>query len=949
MLYNTFLHMSELLLMNIKLGNNDKLDHWEMNIMFFSPQQGIISELVFFFCSGGQGNLPTATPDVIELEHKSRGRDGVVKGEAGGAHGVPEKPLDQPAPEELLQQGTGGVSKTGQTGLATSPPMQIGTPPQSQHSLTGVAPGGGAENQGARTLQDHPSQKSQSQKSGSARSSHTQQQQQQHAVDPKMNVQLAILDNQLRNILKSGREESQASTSLSERERQRQGKGETSGDGGVQRAGAPGQSNGPIAVDEGGYEAGTEGPLADIVELNGGMHPEHDVLQERRSSDDGVNVNGTLVLETVPGEGAVDQPIRIEDDDDNKVQDMPKISMPDGEQESGRHVMLGSAIEYVPRNGSVAFGTFEERSQTNMYGEYVATSIYVDENATRAAPYTLASQFNVSMASSEEDSEGEQKWEVAVTRPLPSMQSPARDPDKRRSWHIGDDDKPSASSSSEPRRHSVPKFLLGKENQDEKEKDDAEDKDKEDSDEKTQTQSVGEDYERSGTLKRRKKKKARGGGGGKLSSPSSPMKVLAFHDPTGGSPIHERMLPAPHHQDRGAEGGSALAYVGIPRSNSGGFMRDFRPSSAGSHHSLRAEMLGKRLSQQDLSKLSQQHQQDADQLSLNHSRDHSHHSHIKDNSSHSHSHSRESHNSRKDGLSRQHSKTSENDAKLSEKEGVEPEDHGEKVVEFHVEGEKDGALLKGANSNVASDSETTYGPRNSEIKLEERGMADGESPRQVLADEEGTEIPEDSSVGPGRAGPSLAHQERIAQSIERLAESLTRSGIQNNPGNVSNTNEKPVPLQMAHSTTWPSLHQHTRSGNTSPQHNRTPPAGEKTNTAKINSNGQDQEGQLLELDADRDSLAESMSRGSGKLGGSASERELQSLFVSSTQPRVEDNLLRASFDMTRLSEQLHQHRPTSPDVLRMPRPPTNPAPHKAARATAARSVWASFCISFKLQ
>lgn len=865
---------------------------------------------------------PTATPDVIEVEHKSATKDNSAKGEAGGAHSVPEKPLDQPAPEELLQQQSGGAGNK-IAGTTTSPPAPTGmTPPQSQHSTIGAGQGAG-ENPGPKTLLEHHSQKSQSQKSGSAKSSHTQQ---QHGggADPKLNVQLAILDNQLRNILKTGREESQASTSLSERERQRQGKpGEGDGTG---RCSQPGQTNGPV-VEGAEQQAGLEGPLADIVELNG-IHPDHDALQERRESDDGVNVNGTLVLDTVQPEVGK-EPIQIEDDNDNRMSDMPKISMPDFEHDPGRHVTLGSAIEYnvAPRNGSVAFGTFEERSQTNMYGEYVATSIYVDENATRAAPYTLASQFNVSMGSSEEDSEGDHKWEV-MTRPPPSMQSPARDPDKRRSWHIGDDDKPSASSSSEPRRHSVPKYLLGKDPKDEKEKDEQEDKEeREDSEDKTQTQSVGEDYERTGTLKWKKKRK--GKGSGKISSPSSPIKVLAFHDhhQIGGSPSHGS------YPERGAEGG--LPYGGIPRSSSGGFMRDFRPSS--SSHSLRTDVLGKRLSQQDLHKLSQQESE----LSLSsHCRDHNPvHSHIKD-SSHSHSHLKDSGSlSRKESLAKVESKLAElgledtppTPPPEEEKNLKKDIDEEVKVLEFQIEGERDGALLKGSSSQVGSDSECTPGPRVPDIKLEERGMADGESPRQIIADEDGADMRDDSSVGKSAVGPTLSHQEQIAKSIEKLAETLSKSGISNvaGGGNRSST-AVDKPLQMAHSTTWPSLYPQTQSTPTSPLHKSSTPPAERSCLAY------NTEDHNIQLPLDHDSLAESLSRGSGRLDGSASERELQSMIVGSTQPRVEDNLLRASFDMARLTEQLHQHRPTSPDVLRAPRPPTNPAPHKAARATAAR-------------
>ena len=60
--------------------------------------------------------------------------------------------------------------------------------------------------------------------------------------------------------------------------------------------------------------------------------------------------------------------------------------------------------------GGVNFGGVEERSFTNMYlgdDAEAPTNMYLDDNATRAAPYTLASQFQTSLAaSSDEDSDG---------------------------------------------------------------------------------------------------------------------------------------------------------------------------------------------------------------------------------------------------------------------------------------------------------------------------------------------------------------------------------------------------------------------------------------------------------------------------------------------------------------------------------------------------------------
>ena len=877
------------------------------------------------------------TPDVIEVAHKSEPKESGIKEEAAGIQGPPEKPLDQPAPEEILAL-TGGNKVTAPqvpTNLP-SPPLP-GTPPRSQHS-TLAAGSGTAENQLPKAAVDHQSQQSQSPKSVSARSSHTQQQQQQPqpTVDSKMNVQLAILDNQLRNILKSGREESQASTSVSER----QSRPPKPSDSGVEVGGTRGlpttttQTNGPggpletACSDRQTVHPGVDNQAGDLYNADvNGFHSGD--LQERRPSDEGVNVNGTLVLEPEEPEGGFQRPICIEDDNDNQIADMPKISMPDSEHDTGRRVVLGSAIEYAPpRNGSVAFGTVEERSQTNMLGEYVVTSFYVDENATRAAPYTLASQFNVSMASSEEDSEGEHKWEV-ITRPSPAMQSPAREADKRRSWHIGDDDKPSGSSSSEPRRHSVPKFLLCKEAQEEREKEEQEVKEvkevkedpHEDSDEKTQTQSVGEDYERTGTLKRRKKRK--GKGSGKVFSPSSPMKALPLHEHQSGG-THDSVVS--FQDERGTDPGHGL----MARSSSGGHIRghylsnlssDHRQSGAGIH-SLRTETLTKRLSQQDLHKLSQELEQDHG-LSREQS-----HSHIKDQPT-TFCHSKEQTQTKEKSSFKTDSKLDEASTKAPEKdiECASPDE----VLEFRLEVEREGGLLKAAAGPPTSDSDSLPPARAMDLKLGERGAADGESPRQIVEEDEvsGPDTRDGLTSGP----VPQTHHERIALSIERLAESLSRSSI----GGHTLIHKG---SHMAHSTTWPTYHQSSQGAANSPR-----------NTAKLNnesvqagldpdsSSSREREVHFpVDLEADRDSLADSMPRGSNRLDGSALERELRSLAVARIQPRVDDSLLRASFDMARLNEQLQQNRSTSPDVLRMPRPPANPAPHKATRATAARYV-----------
>ena len=98
-------------------------------------------------------------------------------------------------------------------------------------------------------------------------------------------------------------------------------------------------------------------------------------------------------------------------------------------------------------------------------GEYAqCTSVYVDENATRMAPYTMATQFNVSMASSEEESdgEGEGKWESGRPGSF-ALSSGTGEKHRQRSIYnlkqmaLETDDR--SSSSRGDRRHSVPKSM----------------------------------------------------------------------------------------------------------------------------------------------------------------------------------------------------------------------------------------------------------------------------------------------------------------------------------------------------------------------------------------------------------------------------------------------------------------------------------------------------------
>lgn len=79
----------------------------------------------------------------------------------------------------------------------------------------------------------------------------------------------------------------------------------------------------------------------------------------------------------------------------------------DGRDKRKRSVGIS---DYISQPHSIAFGGVEEKSYTNVYMEDPpTTNMYYDDHATRAAPFTIASQFQASMASSEEDTDGEEE------------------------------------------------------------------------------------------------------------------------------------------------------------------------------------------------------------------------------------------------------------------------------------------------------------------------------------------------------------------------------------------------------------------------------------------------------------------------------------------------------------------------------------------------------------
>ena len=307
---------------------------------------------------------------------------------------------------------------------------------------------------------------------------------QQPSIDPKMNLQLAMLDNQLRNILKTGREESQGSSSASDRAKCRDTAAAVDiahtalSPTGAGQHGPPclpimnGTLDGAVLAnliqDDGDAEVGASRDNRDLnLTLNTGATNNEQKLFHPTPHNEEYQAEKEVSVQKP------EQLIRIDDDSPRKdVGLVHQISIPEAEEEPGEEeddkkvVLTGVAVEFTPRHNSIMFGGVDERSQTYLPGgEYAqCTSVYVDENATRMAPYTMATQFNVSMASSEEESdeEGEGKWESG--RPG-SFALPSGTGEKHRQRSIYNlqqmtletDDR--SSSSRGDRRHSVPKSV----------------------------------------------------------------------------------------------------------------------------------------------------------------------------------------------------------------------------------------------------------------------------------------------------------------------------------------------------------------------------------------------------------------------------------------------------------------------------------------------------------
>ena len=191
---------------------------------------------------------------------------------------------------------------------------------------------------------------------------------------PDVDPQLQLLDTQLRHILKSPREDdSQESESSSDKCKKDLGAK-------IQR----------LDVESEGACGPAQGAQIATWASQGGMSP-------RRQQEEAAATKISVHMERVSRDGEEEEDILI-------------VELPEQAQEDNRANLLEPQLEQRARNPNVMFGVVEEISQTNLYFEDLpTTNVYMDDNATRAAPYTLASQMNASLVSSEEEDNTEEE------------------------------------------------------------------------------------------------------------------------------------------------------------------------------------------------------------------------------------------------------------------------------------------------------------------------------------------------------------------------------------------------------------------------------------------------------------------------------------------------------------------------------------------------------------
>ena len=263
-------------------------------------------------------------------------------------------------------------------------------------------------------------------------------------IDPK----LQLLDHQLRNILKGGQEKSQTSSASDVR------KGKNVADKDNDENPKSHQSPSPVR------SPANDTPRRQLPKIPPGAVPHYKLPPKspgerpERDRDTGPMEKSTITEKTNGGEKEKEFKEYLSSDmmRNSSTQSPGKEEILIVEVVANKHTarMVGSSEgkmtdgesrtedkgELSQPGHAITFGGVEERSYTNLCLEDVPTNVYLDDHATRAAPYTVFSQFQASMVSSEEDTDDEHSTRFdSVAKPTLAIgQSPFSE--RRRGSHI---------------------------------------------------------------------------------------------------------------------------------------------------------------------------------------------------------------------------------------------------------------------------------------------------------------------------------------------------------------------------------------------------------------------------------------------------------------------------------------------------------------------------------
>ena len=202
-------------------------------------------------------------------------------------------------------------------------------------------------------------------------------------LDPKTTAQLVVLDTQLRNILKPQREESQASS--------RSDLKGTAINEGVTKDNDAQEAQGKDVTKAAGVVVDSE--IAPVIE--GGTKGK--VPESEKGHSTKIDVNDII-------DNQLNNTEEVKDTVVKKLPDDVEIGMPRA------------------TSHSVIFTGIEERSQTQLFGDEAEaqTNLICDDNATRAAPYTIVSQWNAgSLATSSDEDHSEKEVPRLTDFPAP--------------------------------------------------------------------------------------------------------------------------------------------------------------------------------------------------------------------------------------------------------------------------------------------------------------------------------------------------------------------------------------------------------------------------------------------------------------------------------------------------------------------------------------------------